>query len=71
LGLRDVPTAALRLLLVQHHRGELQTPLTVAELARLGLQEQAGELLAQLRGLDAAAVRAVLVCVLAERTDGG
>lgn len=70
-GLVSVATPHLRALLSALHRGELRLPLAIAELARLGLQEPGEELLDQLRGLDERAVRAVLVCVLAERQARG
>ena len=66
-GLSQVKTEALVPLLRVLHRGELRFPLTIDELSRVGLQHTAGELLATLRQLDEAGVRAVLVAVLAER----
>lgn len=66
-GLTDVPTADLKKLLGLVHRGDLQLPLTVPELTRVGLQHAAGRLLSPLRGLDAPALRTILVCVIAER----
>lgn len=67
LGLRDVSTAQLKTLLRYLHQGELICPLTPAEFARIGLQEQTNACLGILRGLDATAVRAVLTAVLMER----
>lgn len=67
VGLAEVSTDALRTVLRALHRSDLDVPVTIAGLTRHGLQEQAGPLLENLRGLDAAGVRAVLVCVLAER----
>ena len=67
LGLTGLATRDLRTLLRMLHQGELRCPLDIVELTRIGLQEPAEFLLRQLRGLDAAGVRAVLVCVLAER----
>lgn len=67
LGLTGLATRDLKTLLRVLHRGELTCPLTIVELTRFGLQEPAEFLLRQLRGLDAAGVRAVLTCVLAER----
>lgn len=66
-ALTSVPTAALKTALTQVHRGEWRFPLTPVEVARVGLQAHADALLAHLRGLDGAAVRAVLTAVLAER----
>ena len=66
-GLTPVASEALVHLLRLTYQGELTYPLTMPELSRVGLQATAGDLLAQLRGLDAASVKAVVVCVLAER----
>jgi hypothetical protein len=68
-GLTEVSTAELRTLLRAVHRAEARCPLDLPELARHGLQHVAEPLLATLRGLDATAVRAVLVAVIAERLD--
>jgi hypothetical protein len=67
VGLTEVETRHLKQLLALVHRGELNYPLNVQELARTGLQHCAPSLLGQLRGLEAPAVRAVLTAVLAER----
>lgn len=67
LALTTVADGHLELLLRLVHRGEVRCPLNVVELARIGLQDQSEVVLGMLRGLDAAAVRAVLVSVLAER----
>lgn len=66
-GLTLVPTEALRVALRCLHRGDLRCPVDLPELTRCGLQYVAAELMHNLRGLDAPAVRAVLVAVLAER----
>jgi len=66
LGLTDVPTRDLETLLRHVHSGEARCPLQASEIARLGLQHRHEELM-HLRGLDEAAVRAVLVAVIAER----
>lgn len=71
LGLVSVGTGNLRKLLQGLHRGTLTCPLTPAGLAGHGLQDASGDLLAQLRGLDTAGVRAVVVAVLAERLAQG
>lgn len=68
VGLTEVRTEDLRHALRMLVRGELELPVHVAGLARVGLQHCGEPLLAGLRGLDAAGVRAVLVCVIAERT---
>ncbi len=67
LGLVSVPTPCLTTLLRAVHREAIDTPLRADELTRFGLQDQAEALLRHLRGLDARAVHAVLVAVLAER----
>ena len=69
-GLTELSTDDLKLLLRAVHREEIVCPLTVDELARHRLQHAAQPLLAQLRGLSAEAVRAVLVAVIAERLPG-
>lgn len=66
-GLKEVKTDDLVVAFRALHRGDLEVPVTIAGLTRHGLQHCAGALLAHLRGLDASGVRAVLVCVLAER----
>jgi hypothetical protein len=71
LGLSSLPTATVRKALLHLHRGELDCPLTIVGLTRLGLQEEAETFLQLLRGLDTSAVRAVLVAVLAERAEPG
>ena len=70
-GLVDVPTEQLTILFRALVRGELRCPLEAWEIARHGLQSWSAEIFDALRGLDAAAVRAVLVAVLAERAGGG
>jgi len=67
LGLVDVSTRSLETLLKAVHHGRTELPLTPIGLAALGLQEDANAILGHLRGLDATAVRAVLVAVIAER----
>lgn len=67
LGLVEVPTPDLERALRHLVRGEMDFPLTVVSLTRIGLQHRAPELLHALRDLDAQGVRAVLVAVLAER----
>lgn len=74
IGLSEVTTADLKTLLRLLHRGEVATPLDVTELARVGLQHCAIELLGHLRGLEATAIKAVVIAVIAERnarTRGG
>lgn len=66
-GLTEVSTEDLKRALAMLHRGELDVPVSPWGLARIGLQHVQNPLLAQLRGLDTAGVRAVLTCVLAER----
>ena len=67
VGLTEVATRHLKQLLALVHRGELNYPINVQELARTGFQHCAAPLLGQLRGLEGPAVRAVLIAVLAER----
>lgn len=66
-GLTEVETRHLETLLRMLVRGEVHGPLTVVDLARVGLQHCAEPLLDALRGLDDRACRAVLIAVLAER----
>ena len=68
-GLTQVSTEDLKTMLRYLHRQEMNCPLTPAELARFGLQRSSGSILNHLRGLDALAVRAVVVGILAERID--
>lgn len=65
-GLTEVATKDCENLLRAVHRGDLPCPLDHPGLARNGLQHTA-DLLDHLRGLDARAVTAVLVAVIAER----
>jgi|GEM_PF-1511398 len=66
-GLSEVRTDDLKKLLRLAHRGEPNYPLNAQELARMGLQHCAEPMLAMLRALDDAAVKAVLIAVIAER----
>jgi len=68
-GLVPVKTDALRTLLRHLYRGDIEAPLALPDLTRIGLQYCASDLLHHLRGLDNTAVRAVLVAVLAERKE--
>ena len=65
-GLRSISTDMLKSLLRRVHRGDLPCPFQKSTLMSMGLNEAAdhGSVLC---GLDERAVRAVLVCVLAER----
>lgn len=67
VGLRWVPTPALEKLLRMVHRQEIRLPMGPVDVAAAGLQAQSERILGVLRGLDAAAVRAVLIATLAER----
>lgn len=67
-GLTAVSTSDLKNLLRAVHRGDLPCPLTLPNLARNGLQHAADEL-GHLRGLDAPAVKAVVIAVIAERDE--
>jgi hypothetical protein len=66
-GLSRVSTDALTTLTRALYKGDLTCPLTVQDLARVGLQFAAEELLGHLRGLDADGVRACVVATVAER----
>jgi hypothetical protein len=66
-GLTTLKTEELKKLLGLLHRGELNLPFTAQSVACAGFQYRSGELMAALRDLEEAGVRAVLVCVLAER----
>ena len=68
VGLTSVPTESLKQLLRLVYKGEASFPLTLSELARLGLQGRGSELMAHLRDLEAASGTALLGCVIAERT---
>lgn len=63
-----MPTESLKHLLRRVHSEALRTPLDVAELACVGLQAHTNDILDTLRGLDKAAIRAVVVATLAERS---
>ncbi|MFV8753521.1 hypothetical protein ACNOYE_23460 [Nannocystaceae bacterium ST9] len=67
MALTGVPTEELKQLLRRVHRNEIAIPITPANLAFVGLQHRAGEIMQSLRGLDEPGARAVLVAVLAER----
>jgi len=66
-GLTDVSTRDIKKLLSLVHRQELTFPLSIQELTRVGLQHIADRLLPELRGLDELAVRALAMCIVAER----
>ncbi len=66
-GLTGLATDDLKKALSALHRGSMSCPLTIEELTRHGLQHCATGLLTQLRTLDSAGARAVLVNVIAER----
>jgi len=66
-GLLDMSTDELKRLLSHLHKGELLCPVDAQGIAVTGFQYKSSVLMGALRGLDEAGVRAVLVCVLAER----
>ena len=66
-GLTSLTTDHLKRLLKYVHEGSLGLPLTAHSIAAAGFQFRHHELMSALRGLDDAAIRAVLVCVIAER----
>lgn len=65
-GLKPVKNEDLRKLLAAVHRGELACPITPIGLAITGLLRLQDDI-DLLKGLDAHAVKAVLVAVLRER----
>jgi hypothetical protein len=65
-GLVHVSTDDLRLVLSRVHDGSLECPITHPRLLRAGLPKMVDQL-EHLKALDARAVQAVLVAVLAER----
>ena len=66
-GLTSLTTEQLKKLLKYLHDGSLELPLTARSIATVGFQFRHQELTGAMRGLDEAGVRAVLVCVIAER----
>ena len=65
-GLTSLTTEQLKKLLSYLHQGKLSLPLDAHSIACAD-STWTPRLMAALRGLDEAGVRAVLVCVLAER----
>jgi hypothetical protein len=65
-GLTHVPTEKLERVLKRVHDGSLDCPITHPTLLRAGMPDLVDEL-GHLVGLDARAVQAVLVAVIAER----
>ena len=65
-GVTKLPTRDVETLLARLHRGELRLPLTHPNLLASGLPHLVDRV-GFLSGLDGAALRAVLVAVLAER----
>lgn len=65
-GLAHVPTDKLTLVLKRVHDGTLACPITHPTLLRAGMPDLVDDL-GHLVGLDARAVAAVLVAVIAER----
>lgn len=66
-GLTALNTDELKRLLSYLHKGQLVCPVDAHRIACVGFQHKHAELMYALRNLDDEAVRAVLVCVLAER----
>lgn len=66
-GLVEVSEDELKRLLRAVHHEEIATPLVAVELACIGLGHRVEVIMEALRGLDSAAIRAIVVCVLAER----
>lgn len=65
-GLKHVSTGDLRIVLARVHDGTLECPITHPRLLRAGIPKLVDDL-GHLNGLDARAVQAVIVAVLAER----
>lgn len=66
-GLTGLKTRELKKLLSHVYKEELECPINVERVARVGFQYKQEEITAALRGLDREAIRCILVCVLAER----
>lgn len=71
MALTSVPTEGLKTMLRELHHGRLTCPLTPAGVVCLGLQDHLPAIMSVMRSLDAAALRSVLVAVLAERESQG
>ena len=67
IGLTELSLAELKKLLRFVYRQEIEFPLNAQRIACLGFQHRHTLLMNALRGLDAKAVQAVLICVIAER----
>ena len=70
-GLTALREDELKTLLRYLHRGEIEVPITIETLTRIGLQHRHDVVMGALRGLNEAGVRAVLVCVLAQECRAG
>jgi hypothetical protein len=66
-GLTDLTTKELKKLLSHVYKDELECPIDVEKVARVGFQYKQEIITSALRGLSKEAIRCVLVCVLAER----
>ncbi len=66
-GLTGLKTEELKRLLSLLHKGQLILPFSAHSIACAGFQYKQTELMAAFRGVEESGVRAVLVCVLAER----
>ena len=66
-GLKDVSTEDLKIVLARVHDKSLECPITHPRLLRAGIPKLVDSL-GHLHGLDARAVQAVIVAVIAERT---
>ena len=69
-GLKHVSTEDLRVVLARVHDGSLECPITHPRILRAGLPKLIDDL-GHLVGLDARAVQAVIVAVIAERMPSG
>lgn len=66
-GLTGLSTKELKKLLSHIYKDELECPIDVERIARVGFQYKQEIITSALRGLSKDAIRCVLVCVLAER----
>ena len=67
-GLTALTVEELKRLLHYLHTGDLVCPISIERLTIIGFQSRYTIVSGALRGLETAAVRAVLVCTIAERT---
>ncbi len=68
-GLTELTTEELKKLLQLVYRDQVEFPLNAQRIACIGFQYKHLELINAFRGLGRDGVRAILVCVLAERIE--